>query len=42
MNKNNRMKWYLSLKNQKECNQNNIKQTEIKKIENKKTTKQLY
>lgn len=36
---NNGMNWYLSFKNPEECNQNNIKQSEMKKLENKKTTK---
>ena len=38
-NENNGMSGYLSFKNPEECNQNNIKQTEMKKLENKKTTK---
>ena len=38
-NENNGMSWYLSFKNPEECNQNNIKQPEMKKLETKKTTK---
>ena len=38
-NENNGMSWYLSFKNPEECNQNDIKQTEMKKLENKKTKK---
>lgn len=38
-NENNGMSWYLSFKNPEDCNQNNIKQSEMKKLENKKTTK---
>ena len=38
-NENNGMSWYLSFKNPEECIQNNIKQSEMKKLENKKTTK---
>ena len=38
-NENNGMSWYLSFKNPEECNLNSVKQSEMKKLENKKTTK---
>ena len=38
-NENTGMSWYLSFKNPEDCKQNTIKNTEIKKIEDKKNTK---
>lgn len=38
-NENNGISWYLTFKNSEDCNQNNINKTEVKKLENKKTTK---
>ena len=38
-NENNGMSWYLSFKNPEDCKENSIKNTEMKKLEEKKNTK---
>ena len=38
-NEKNGMSWYLSFKNPEDCKENTLKNSEIKKLENKKTTK---